>query len=319
MKRVLIVIFVLIAALAVVATGCAPQQQFLSIATGGTGGVYFPLGGALATILNQNIRNMEASARVTGASVANANLLATAGADGVELAFLQNDIAYYSFNGIEMFRDRKNDQIRGIATLYPEVIQIVATEASGIRSVRDLAGKRVAVGAAGSGTEANARQILEAFGLQFDALARAERLPFGDATAQIRDGHLDAAFVTAGAPTAAVTELANSIAITLVSLTGPEVDALRTAHPFYIRHTVPAGTYRGVTAPVETVAVRAMIAVKGTLPERLVYDITRALFNNLDDFGAAHVRGKDLSLTTAQEGMPIPLHPGAERFFRARR
>ncbi len=319
MKRALIVAFVLIAALAVVITGCTPQKQFLSIATGGTGGVYYPLGGALAQILNKDIRNMEASARVTGASVANANLLATAGAEGVEIAFLQNDIAYYSFNGLEMFKDRKNDQIRGIATLYPEVIQLIATEASGIRTVRDLAGKRVAVGAAGSGTEANARQVLAAFGVEYTALAKVEYLPFGDATAQIRDGHLDAAFVTAGTPTAAVTELANSIAITLVSLTGPEVDALRTTHPFYVKHTIPAATYRGITAPVETVAVRAMIAVKASLTEKQVYDITKALFKHLDDFGAAHVRGKDLSLATAQEAMPIPLHPGAQRFFREQR
>jgi TRAP transporter TAXI family solute receptor len=319
MKRVLIVTLVLIVALAAVITGYTPQKQFLSIATGGTGGVYFPLGGALAQILNKDIRNMEASARVTGASVANANLLATAGADGVEIAFLQNDIAYYSFHGLEMFRDRKNDQIRGIATLYPEVIQLIVTQASGIRSVRDLVGRRVAVGAAGSGTEANARQILSAFGVQYTALAKVEYLPFGDATAQIRDGHLDAAFVTAGTPTAAVTELANSIAIALVPITGPEVDALRTTHPFYTRHTIAAATYRGITEPVETIAVRAMIAVKGSLSDRLVYDITRALFKHLDDFGAAHVRGRDLSLATAQEAMPIPLHPGAARFFRERR
>lgn len=319
MKRAFIVAFVLIAALAVVVTGCAPQKQFLSIAAGGVAGVYYPLGGALAKILNENIRNMEASARVTGASVANANLLAKAGAEGVEIAFLQNDIAYYSFHGLEMFKDRKNDQIRGLATLYPEVIQLVATAASGINSVRDLVGKRVAVGAAGSGTEANARQILEAFGVQYTDLTKVEYLPFGDATAQIRDGHLDAAFLTAGTPTAAVTELANSIAIKLVPLIGPEIDALRTAHPFYVKHTVPAETYRGLTAPVETVAVLAMIAVKGSLTERQVYEITKALFNNLDDFGAAHARGKDVSLEKAQEAMPIPLHPGAAKFFRERR
>jgi len=319
MKRALIVTLALLVTFAVFVTGCAPQKQFLSIATGGTGGVYFPLGGALAQILNANIRNMEASARVTGASVANANLLAQAGAEGVEIAFLQNDIAYYSYKGLEMFKDRKNDQIRGIATLYPEVIQLIVTEASGIRSVRDLAGKRVAVGAAGSGTEANARQVLAAFGVEYTALAKVEYLPFGDATSQIRDGHLDAAFVTAGVPTSAVTELANSIAIALVPITGPEVDALRTAHPFYIKHTIPAGTYRGLAAPVETVAVRAMIAVKASLTERQVYDITKALFNNLPAFGAAHVRGKDLTLATAQEAMPIPLHPGAARFFTERR
>ncbi len=104
-----------------------------------------------------------------------------------------------------------------------------------------------------------------------------------------------------------------------MSLTGLEIDALRTTHPFYVKHTIPAGTYRGLAAPVESVAVRAMIAVKGSLTERQVYEITKALFKHLDDFGAAHVRGKDLSLATAQQAMPIPLHPGAQKFYREQR
>lgn len=318
-RRTLIITLVVVAAVVAAFALRPPRKQYLSIATGGTGGVYFPLGGALAAILNEQIRGMEASARTTGASVANANLLGQPAPDGVEMAFMQNDIAYFAHRGIEMFAGRAIPQLRGIATLYPEVVQLVATEASGIRTIRDLVDKRVAVGAPGSGIEANARQILQAFGITYAQFSRADFLSMAEASTAIRDGHIDAAFFTTGVGAAAVTELANTISIAMVTIAGPEVEALRTQFPFYNAFTLPAQTYRGMTADVPTVAVRAMIAVRADLDEGLVYDITRALFANLDDFGRAHVRGRDLSLTTAQDGMYIPLHPGAERFFRARR
>lgn len=318
-RRTFIIALVVVAAVVAAFALRPPRKQYLSIATGGTGGVYFPLGGALAAILNAEIRGMEASARTTGASVANANLLAQPAPDGVEMAFMQNDIAYFAHRGIEMFTGRAIPQLRGIATLYPEVVQLVATEASGIRTIRDLVGKRVAVGAAGSGIEANARQILRAFGITYAQFARADFLSMAEATTAIRDGHIDAAFFTTGVGAAAVTELANTIPITMVTIAGPEVEALRREFPFYSTFTLPAQTYRGMTTAVPTIAVRAMIVVRADMDERLAYDITRALFANLDDFGRAHVRGRDLTLATAQDGMHIPLHPGAERFFRARR
>ena len=316
MKRILLTALALMLSLTVVLTGCQPQQQFLTIATGSTAGVYFPLGGGLAKILNENIGGMEATVRSTGASVANVNLLAE---KQVELAFIQNDIAHYGFTGSEMFTGKKNDQLRGIATIYPEVIQLVVTEASGIRSVADLKGKRVALGAAGSGVEANSRQILAAFGVNHADLNRADFLSFAEASTNMRDGHLDAAFVTSGFPTAAVTEMATSINVRLISITGPEVQALQAKYPFYQVLKIPAGTYRGQTEDVTTIAVKAMLVVRADVSERLVYDITKALFNNLETFGAAHVRGKDLTLATARENMPIPLHAGAERFYRERR
>lgn len=140
-------------------------QKFINIATGGTAGTYFPLGGAIADILNKNVPGANASAQSTGASVANINLLQQ---DKVDIAFVQNDIAYYAVNGSEMFKDKKVPSIQGLATLYPETIQIVTLDKSGIKSLNDVKGKRVAVGAAGSGTEANARQILEAYGITYD-------------------------------------------------------------------------------------------------------------------------------------------------------
>lgn len=318
-RRTLIIALVVVAAVVAAVALRPPRKQYLSIATGGTGGVYFPLGGALAAVLNEEIRGMEASARTTGASVANANLLAQPAPDGVEMAFMQNDIAYFAHRGIEMFTGRAIPLLRGIATLYPEVIHLVATEASGVRTIRDLVGKRVAVGAPGSGTEANARQILGAFGITYDQFAKTDFLTFAEATTAIRDGHLDAAFLTTGVGAAAVVELARTIPTTVVTIAGPEVEALRRDFPFYATFTFPAETYPGMTAPVPTIAVRAMIVVRADMDEGLAYNITRALFANLDDLGRAHVRGRDITLATAQDGMSIPLHPGAERFFRARR
>ncbi|HAI21085.1 MAG TPA: C4-dicarboxylate ABC transporter substrate-binding protein, partial [Clostridiales bacterium UBA8153] len=258
-KRTLIIALAVVVALVAAYALRPPRKQYLSIATGGTGGVYFPLGGALAAILNEEIRGMEASARTTGASVANANLLAQPPPDGVEMIFIQNDIAYFAHTGTEMFTGRPIPQLRGIATLYPEVVHLVATAASGIRTVRDLVGKRVAVGAAGSGIEVNARQILQAFGIAYAQLGKTDFLSMAEATTGIRDGHLDAAFFTTGVGAAAVTELARTVRVVLVAISGPEVEALRRQFPFYAPFTIAAETYPGMAAAVPTVPVRAMI------------------------------------------------------------
>src|SRR5690606_16986813 len=187
------------------------QTQFLNIATGGTAGTYYPLGGAMAEIFNQNVPGVDVSVQATGASVANINMLAQG---QVDLALIQNDIAFYADQGQEMFRDRVGS-LRGIANLYPEVIQIVARADAGIGSVDDLKGKRVAVGDVGSGTEANARQILGAAGITYDDI-QVRYLSFAEAAGNLRDGHIDAAFVTAGIPTAAVQDVATGTEIVIV-------------------------------------------------------------------------------------------------------
>lgn len=295
----------------VLAGGVAHAAQFVTVATGGTAGVYYPLGGALAEIFNQNVPGVNASVQATGASVANVNLLAQR---QVELAFIQNDIAYYAVNGVEMFQGRKVDDLRGVATLYPEVIQLVALRQAGVNSLADLKGKRVAVGDIGSGTEANARQILEAAGLSYRDLS-ARYLSFAEAAANLRDGHIDAAFVTAGIPTAAIQDIAVQKDVVIVPITGELVERLEARYPFYTRVTIPAGTYRGQDQPVATVAVKAMLVARADLPEDLVYNLTRAMFSNLARLAQAHVRGRDVSIQTARDGMSIPLHPGAARFF----
>lgn len=289
----------------------ASEKNFINIGTGGTAGTYYPLGGAVAEILNKNIPNMSASAQSTGATVANINMLKE---NSVEMAFVQNDIIYYAANGIEMFKDKKVDSLRGIATLYPETVQIVTLESSVIQSVADFKGKRVAVGAMGSGVEANARQIMEVYGITYDDID-VQYLSFGEAAGALKDGNVDAAFVTAGFPTAAIQDIASQNKILLLPVEADKADALAVKYPFYTKTTVPADTYAGLTTDTPAVSVMAMLVVNDKVDDQLGYDITKAIFTNLDRLKASHAVGKMITKEGAREGMPIPLNGGAEKFF----
>ena len=290
----------------------AGGKQFLNIATGGTAGTYYPLGGALAELLNQNIKGMNASAQSTGASVANVNMLK----DGsVDIAFIQNDIAYYAANGKEMFKDNKMDNIRGLAALYPETIQFVTTQDKGIKTVADLKGKKVAVGASGSGAEANARQILEAYGITYDDID-AQYLSFSEAASALKDGNVDAAFLTAGYPTAAVQDIASQNPIRVLPIEADKADALIAKYPFYTKVVIPAGTYAGFNEDVPAISVMAMLVCTDKVDDTMGYDITKALFTNLDRIKAAHSVGKLITKEGAMEGMPIQMNAGAEKFFK---
>jgi len=292
--------------------GGAAETVFISIATGGTGGTYYPLGGAMAKIFNENIPGVNANAEATGASIANIQLIEDGDA---QLALIQNDISYYAYEGIEMYSDKgKQERIRGMACVYPETIQIVAHGKSGINSIEDMVGKKIAVGDVGSGTEANARQILEAHGITYDDIT-VDYLSFAEAADNLRDGHIDAAFITAGFPTSAITEIALTSDVKLVPIADDKVEAIKAKYPYYTDVVIPAGTYNNQDEDVKTVAVMAMLVVPEDLDEELVYNMTKALFENLDDLKAAHDRGGDLSLETALNGMSLPVHPGAQRYY----
>jgi TRAP transporter TAXI family solute receptor len=307
-------------AVGLAAPGGAQPVRLLSLVTGGTAGVYFPLGGAMAEIWNSRVPGVRVAAQSSGASVANIRFLAQGDA---QLALVQNDIAFYADRGREMFAEpgsnapRPVPGIRGIAMLYPETIQIVTLRARGLRSVTDLVGRRVVVGAPGSGTEANARQILSVHDIYYRML-RVDFLSFAAGIEQLRDGNTDAVFITAGVPTAAVTDIAAAREIFILPISNDALEALRGRWPFYTRHVVAADTYRGLVEPVATVAVMAMLVARADLPDDLVYSLTRALWENLDRMRAAHARGRDLDLTRALEGMPIPVHPGAGRYYTER-
>lgn len=304
MKRLLVVAFMTLLVTMQAAT-------FLTIATGGTAGTYYPLGAGMADIWNKNIKGMNAMVQSTGASVANINLLKN---KEVDVIFVQNDVAYYAYNGVELFKE-PFPQLRGLATLYPETIQIIALADRGINSVYDLKGKRVAVGAAGSGTEVNARQILAAAGITYKDIT-VQYLSFAEAANNLKDGNIDAAFVTAGHPTAAIVDLAAVRKIVLVPIAEEIIKALQKDYPFYVKIVVPAGTYKGVNVDVVTVAVKAMLAVREEMPEDLAYQLLKTMYANQKRLIEAHAKGELIIPETGKEGMSIPLHPGAEKFFK---
>ena len=299
-------------------TGCGGDQAaggggktFLNIGTGGTAGTYYPIGGAIAEILNNNIEGMNASAQSTGATVANINMLK----DGsVDMAIVQNDITYYAVNGTEMFTDKKVDNLKGIASLYPETCQFVTLDGSGIKTIADLKGKKVAVGAAGSGAEANARQILEAYGITYDDIDE-QYLSFGEGASALKDGNVDAAFLTAGFPTAAVQDISSQNKIRLLPVDPAKADELIAKYPFYTKTTIPAGTYQGFDEDVQTISVMAMLVVNDKVDEKLGYSITKAIFSNLDRIQAAHAVGKMISKENAEKGMSLDMNAGAKKFF----
>lgn len=289
-------------------------KQFLNIATGGTAGTYYPLGGALAELLNQNIKGMNASAQSTGASVANVNMLK----DGsVDIAFIQNDIAYYAANGKEMFKDNKVENIRGIAALYPETVQFVTTADKGIKSIADLKGKKVAVGASGSGAEANARQILGAYGLTYDDID-VQYLSFGEAADALKDGNVDVGVVVAGFPTAAIQDLAANKSAALVNIDAEHADKLMKQYPYFTKITVPKGTYPGQEEDVSTVAVKCVVVTTDKLSDDLGEQIAKAIYEHLDRMKAAHAVGKYITKDTALEGMSVKMNAGAEKYLKAK-
>ncbi|MGY6708482.1 MAG: TAXI family TRAP transporter solute-binding subunit [Rhizobiaceae bacterium] len=293
--------------------GGAAMAQQISVATGGVAGVYYPLGGAMAEAWSAEVDGLTATAESTGASVVNVRLIQ---GDEAEIAMVQNDIAYYAFNGDEMFEGEALDKNLGLAMLYPEVIQIVTLQDRDISTVDDLAGMRVAVGAPGSGTEANARQILGVHGITYDDISE-QFLPFGEAVDALRDGNIDAAFLTAGIPTAAVIDLDATHDFALVSISSERAAELEDEYPFYTAFTIPADTYGDLEADVETVTVQAMLVVSAEMDADVVENMLSVLFDEatLSRLCDTHVRGCDVSLDTALDGMPIDLHPGAEAFY----
>jgi len=284
-----------------------PSQ--LIVVTGGTGGTYYPLGGGMADHITKNA-GITATAQSTGASAENVRLLRDKQA---EIAFIQNDIAEYAVNGTAMFeQDGKIDAFQALGSLYDETIQIVVASDSNINSVADLKGKRVSVGAPGSGTEMNAQQILEAYGLKFDD-TQLQRLSFADSAKAIQDGQLDAAFQTAGTPTAAITELAATTGVKIIPIDADKIDAIIAKYPFYVKTVIPGNTYSTVPNEVATVSVKSMLVIRADLSEDLVYNVTKAIFENTDKLG--HAKAKEIKVENALAGVSIPVHPGAKKYF----
>ena len=289
----------------------AQAEQFINILTGGTSGVYYPLGVALSKIYGENIKDARTQVQATKASVENLNLLqqgkgevALALGDSVKMAWEGNTDA--GFKG-------KLDKLRGIAAIYPNYIQIVASKESGINALSDLKGKSLSVGAAKSGTELNARAIFAAAGMSYSDLGKTEYLPFAESVELMKNRQLDSTLQSAGLGVASLKDLSTSQAITVVSIPADIITKLGTP---YIATTIPAGTYQGQDKDVPTAAVINFLVTHADVPEETVYQMTKLMFDNLPAMEAAHQAAKDIKLEKALEGMPIPLHPGAEKFFK---
>lgn len=312
MKRYIVLALVVVFILSIALTGCAPQKTNLILATGGTSGTYYPFGGAMAQIFNSKVANMNVTAQSTGASVENLKLI---GKKEAELAIVQNDTTDYAYKGLENFKDGKIENVRAIATLYPEVIQIVASTDSGINTLTDIKSKKFSVGAPGSGVEANARQIFQVLGMTYNDFT-ANYLSFSESSDSFKDNHIDGFLFTSGIPNAAIQDITATSELKFVSISDDTIKTLIEKYPFYTEYVIPAGTYKGQNQDVKTVAVNATLVVGAEVSEKVVYDLTKALFENQADLATAHAKGKALSLESAVTGISVPFHPGAEKYYK---
>jgi TRAP transporter TAXI family solute receptor len=312
----------------VVASAVAAQEmRFFRIGTGGVAGTYYPVGGLIADIISNppgarpcerggscGVPGLVAIAQSSNGSVANVNAIASG---ALESGFVQSDIAHWAYTGSGIYEgEGKVENLRAIAGLYPESIHFVTRKDAGIRSVRDLKGKRISLDEQGSGTLVDARIILKAYGLTEDDV-QAEYIKPSPAVAKIKAGELDAFVITAGYPVGSVAELCADAGCEIVPIDGPEVDQLIEAYPFFQRDVIPAGTYDGVgTTP--TVSVGAQWVVAEEVDDDLVYGITKALWhdNARQLLDSGHSKASAITLATALEGIGIPLHPGAKRYYR---
>jgi TRAP transporter TAXI family solute receptor len=286
-------------------------NEQVRMATGGNTGTYYAFGSAVGQILTEKT-GIPITIQSTGASKANIQLIA---ADEVELAIVQNDVMDYAYRGVDLFNGEKISDFSTMAALYAEVCQVVANPAAGIRTVADLKGKNVSVGDAGSGTEFNARQILEVYGVSFDDINK-QNLSFGASADALRDNKIDAFFCVAGAPTTAIVDLAIGKDIVVLDVDDVHAAQLRQQYPFYTQFPVPAGSYRGQSAEVKTVAVKATFIVSNKLSEDTVYRLTKNLLESKGEIERAHAKGMELSTAYAVDGISVPFHPGAEKYFR---
>jgi uncharacterized protein len=302
------------AAIAVGAVWSAPvarAQAFINVLTGGTSGVYYPLGVAIGKIYSDRIPGVKTQVQATKASVENLILLQQGRG---ELAFTLGDSLKAAWEGDEEagFKS-KLDRLRTIGAIYPNYIQIVATVDSGIRTLADLRGKSLSVGAPKSGTELNSRAILAAAGLSYKDIGRVEYLPFAESVDLMKNRQLDATLQSAGLGVASLKDLSSSAEIIVVSVPKAMVDKIG---PPFVAAKIPANTYTGQDKDVPTAAVINYLVTSSAVSDDLAYQMTKLIFESLPELANSHVAGKEIRLEQAAIGSPVPLHPGAIRYYR---
>lgn len=282
----------------------------INVGSGGTTGTYYGFCNVISTVLKEKT-GAQLTVQSSGAS--KANILDID--DGiVDMAIVQNDVMDYAYNGTSLFEN--DGEIKSFSTLgavYAEVCQIVARADSGIKTVADLKGKKVSVGDSGSGVEFNAQQILGAYDITFEDIDK-QNLSFQASADALKDGKIDAFFCTAGAPTVAITDLSTTTGIVLVEIDAEHLAKLQKDYGFYAAYTVPAGTYNGIDKDATTVAVKATFIVSNELSEETVYQLTKAIYENVENY--SHDKAKEMNLEYAVSSISVPFHPGAEKYYK---
>jgi uncharacterized protein len=310
MKKTVVVLALCLAMIGGASVAMAGEVKLI-LATGGTAGTYYPYGGAMSKIWNSKIPGMNVTAQATGASVENVRLI---NKDEVELAMVQSDTIDFAFKGQETFKEKLTN-MAVVAVLYPELIHIVVRGDLGIQSFSGLRGKKIGVGAPGSGTEANYRQLLDIYKMSKDDVS-AQYLSFAESADQFKDNRIDAFMVTGGVPTSAIMDVATQRNIKILPIEDTMLSILTNKYPFLSAAVIPANSYKGVTTDVKTAAVNAVLIAHPKLSTDVVYSLTKALFENQAELASAHAKGKVLSLQGAVVGVSIPFHPGAAKYYK---
>lgn len=311
MKNKVVVLGIMMVFLAGFAGESWGAREFISLLTCGTAGVYFPLGGGIARIWNSKVADVNATAETSGCSVVNIRLMEQGQANA---AICQNDAVYFAANGLKFF-EKKATKARGVLMLYDEHLHVATTKQSGIKKIEDLRGKRVRIGFPGSIATENALILLEAYGLDQKDM-KAYQMSLSDAFEQLKDGNIDVLIEPTGAPAAGFLDLAHTRDMILLPVDREHSEKITKKYPFLSPAVIPAGTYKGTSQDHPTLAVTCMLIASSDMPTDLVYNLTKSIFQNLNILGESHVKGKLVSMETALKGMPIPLHPGAEKYYR---
>jgi len=300
-------------ALAASAIAIAPlaAAQQVSIATGGTGGTYYPYGGGLAELINKHLEGYNAVAEVTGASVENMGLVWRGDSD---VALALADTVYQAYNGTGDFEERQLNNIRALASIYPNAMQLVTMADSNVESLADLKGKTISVGAPGSGTELNARALLEANDLTYDDFDP-RRLNFNETADAIRNGDIDAGFWSVGPPTSSILNLATTRDVRLVSLSEEEISNAMDEVPVFAPYELRAGMYDGMDEAVQTIGIPNVLVANSEMDDEVAYQITKLLFERTDELIAIHPAANDTTVEFSVESTPIPFHEGALRYY----
>jgi TRAP transporter TAXI family solute receptor len=298
-----------------ISAGAQTKGTRLSIATGGTGGVYYPLGGGMANVISKFVPNTEATAEVTSASVDNCKLVHAGKAD---LALIMADTGYDAYKGLERFKSGGPQAIRTVAVVYPNYMHFVTVDGLGIKSISDLKGKRVSTGSPGSGTEVMALRVLESYGINPDKDIKKERLGVAESAGALKDRKVDAFGWVGGLPTAAVMDLAATPGAKIRVLNNAQhLDRMVQKYgPIYFKRNIPQTTYTGMDAEVPVACVANLLICREKMEDALVYSILKALFEHQPELVAVHKEAINLTLATATVGSSLPFHPGAIQYYR---